>query len=507
MNAKLYFAALFFFVNTILCAQQQQQEITIHNCLARALNHNLGIKIKSFEPLIAQKDIAITQGAFDPVITFDFAYENSTDAVVQQFQLNDIVIQDVFEKDTEAIVYSGGVMKRHQFGGSIGIFQNFNYLKNAFDNEENDSVFNYETELRITQSLLRNFGIDPNTANYRVAQNNLKIAKYQHTNKILNIFAEVQLTYLDLVNAIENVRLQKEALKLSHRFYDITKMQVKAGAIPAIDLLDAERDIAEKQDNLVVAERNVIYSEDRLKSIIQPSDLNYYENIRLLPIEIPNLRKNNINFEETIKYAINHRMDIKQGRINLKNADINIAFRKNQLLPKLDLTVNVGLQGQDNEHAAALEQIYNIDQVSWGVQLSLEVPIGNRIANNRYQKNILQKKRLLVEYQDLENRVIFEIRNNIRSLATSRRRITTAEKTREIAERQITIQKKKYRAGVISLYRLQNTEKSLTEAKVNEINAIVAHQKAVVNLERSQWALPLWLQRYDIQLPFVAGSY
>ena len=44
------------------------------------------------------------------------------------------------------------------------------------------------------------------------------------------------------------------------------------------------------------------------------------------------------------------------------------------------------------------------------------------------------------------------------------RRVFTAQKTRELAEKQLANEENKFRAGIITLFQVQDTEEKLTQA-------------------------------------------
>ena len=127
-------------------------------------------------------------------------------------------------------------------------------------------------------------------------------------------------------------------------------------------------------------------AEDVLKQKIRPLDLDYYRNIRLIPTERPIFREVTIDFEETLRYAIEHRPDLRSAKIGIKSSDLSIAYQKNQLLPKLDISANISLSGLGSENHRAWKPIRDADYPSWQVQISLEFPLGNRAAKSKYQK-------------------------------------------------------------------------------------------------------------------------
>jgi outer membrane protein TolC len=100
----------------------------------------------------------------------------------------------------------------------------------------------------------------------------------------------------------------------------------------------------------------------------------------------------------------------------------------------------------------------------------------------------------------IESQVILDVRRAIRNLKTSATRVATARTTRELAEKQLANEENKFRAGLIALFQVQDTEQELTEARINETNTLLDYQRALVELLQAQGDLWSSLRKYDIQL-------
>jgi outer membrane protein TolC len=202
---------------------------------------------------------------------------------------------------------------------------------------------------------------------------------------------------------------------------------------------------------------------------------------------------------ENLRYALEHRPDIHAARLSLQSAGINVAYQKNQLLPKLDLSANLGITGVGDKSPRGWESLRDGEFPSWQVKLSLEIPLGNRGAKSKYAKSLLEQKKALAQYKSLENLVIVELRSAIRELYTAMYRVETAKKTRELAEKQLANEENKFRAGIITLFQVQDTEEKLTEARIVESNALLDYQRALVKLDKAKGSLLQNLGRFQIQ--------
>ena len=467
------------------------EALSIRDCIIRSLKYNLDIEVESYNPKIKEVDVTIAHSAFDPVLSASFSYGKS-----------ESVSTSIYSSDstTTSASFKSQLAKKNILGGNIAFVYQVSYSNqdSSVSVTRFNPVWTHGFSLQVTQPLLKGLGIDYNRSSIELAKIAVNNSYYTYYNKVLSVIKSVQDAYWDLVNARKNYELQYKSLELAENLYNITQERIKVGSLAAAEILNTERNVATKQDSLVVAEQNVYAAEDKLKQLIRPLDISYYKDVRLLPTQRPVFKEIRVNFQKSLVYALRNRADIQQSKLGLQSASITIMQRKNQLLPSLDFTASLGYSGIGDGSSDAWDPAKDLEHPEWSVGLSLEVPLGNRSAKGYYKKALLQRKQLVVQHRNLESAVILEIRQAIRDLTTAIRRVKTARKTRELAEKQLLNEENKFRAGLIALYQVQDTEENLTEARISEANALISYQKAIVALDKAKGALETNLARYNI---------
>lgn len=505
---QLYFVAmLLIMANCFIIEAQNTSTITMEplsmrDCLLRAIRYNLSLEIEGYNPKIREFDLQFAHSQFDPTFNANFLVrESETEQVIQQFDGSYLFPSPM----SRTMSWDAGIAKRHSLGGTISATYGITYYDGMdYPRSIRNPAWGHSLNFTLTQPLLRNLGIAVNTASIRMAENEQDRSYYSYENQVSNTLANVQSAYWNLANAIDNYELQRKSLEQTENLYKITLARIKAGSLAAADILDAERNVASKQDALIIAERNIYEAEDALKQLIRPLDIQYYKNIRILPTERVNFQPVNpedLDFEKNLQAAMQNRADLKANEISLKNIGITIDRNKNQLLPSLDFSARIGLEGAGSDFGDAAEAVVDRNQFSWQVGLSLEVPIGNRAAKSTYEQSLLQQKQLIAQHKSLEDLVMIEVRSAIRQLGTSIHRVTTAHRSRELAEKQLANEENKFRAGIITLYQVQDTEQKLTEARINESNALFEYQQAFIKLDKAKGLLIKNLSKLQISLP------
>lgn len=468
----------------------RMEALSMRDCIIRAIQYNLEIEVSGYDPKIAEYDLGAAESSFDPIFSASYGYQRN------RVQTTSIVAASKSQNGT----FSSALTKPNILGGSIGVFYDLTYSNQDSTFSSFETSWEHEFGIQLSQPLLQGLGIDFNRSSIDIAKNSLDISYYQYYDQLLDTISDVQIAYWDLVNARKNYELQYQSLELARKLYNITEERIKVGSLAAAEILDAERNVALRKDQLVVAEQQIHSAEDVLKQLIRPMDVDYYKNVRIIPTEEPIFEKISIDFDEILATAINERPDIKISKIGLKNSDIEILIRKNALLPELDFSASVGVNGVSDASARAFKNASTLDFPSWSFQVSFEYPLGNRAANNRFKKALAEKKQATTNHRLLESQIILSVRNAVRDLETAIIRVATARKTRELAEKQLTNEENKFRAGLIALFQVQDTEQELTEARVEETNTLLDFQRARVNLEQAKGSIWVGLQRYEVPL-------
>lgn len=496
---KLFWISIVIFTCVSVYAQEPQkyrvEPLSLRDCLLRTIKSNLDVEAEGYNPKLRQLDIEIAESGFDPVLSSTFAYGQTEAASITS---GDTTTSGSFQFKLQ---------KKHSLGGSLGLSYDIGYSRNQDDPASAaNPVWSQGLTLQVTQPLLRNLGVDTNLTQIRIAQNNLDSSYLAFYQKLLNVTSEMRKNYWDLVNARENYELQRKSLELAENLYKITQERIKVGSMAAAEILEAERNVASKQDSLVVAEQNIYSAEDKIKQLMRPLDLQYYRNVRLIPTEVPVFKEITVDFEETLRFAIDHRPDLQQSKLSLQNTCYQIDFQKNQLLPRLDASASFGLAGIGDTPVDAWRQVRESDFPRWQVALTLEIPLGNRAAASQYERALLQREQQMTQHHSLENLAVLEVRQTTRDLMTAIQRVETARRTRELAEKQLLNEENKFRAGLIALFQVQDTEQKLTAARISEVTTLLDYQRALVALDKAKGALEQSLALYGIELQTLTGA-
>jgi len=104
---------------------------------------------------------------------------------------------------------------------------------------------------------LRNFGREATELNVNVARFDKEGASERFRTKLSDTVAQVRNDYYKLYDLSENLAVQREAQLLANKILDETRCRVKAGVLPAMEILNAEFGSATREKAVIDAERAV----------------------------------------------------------------------------------------------------------------------------------------------------------------------------------------------------------------------------------------------------------
>jgi outer membrane protein TolC len=454
----------------------QKVFLSLEEAINLALVNNFDIAIERFNPKINTERVTTAESRFDPVTFADSDTSKTLTPSASQ----------VTGTDEEAQNFNGGVRQTLSPGTSYQIaFNNTRRSTNSPLATINPS-YRSNLVLSLTQPLLRGAGSAFNRAPIVIARNNRDISVSSLRNRIIQVLSDVQSIYWDLVFTIGDLDAKKLSLKLAQDLVRINKAQVEVGTLAPIEILQAEASAAAREDAVLVAEENLRDTEDRLKRILnfRRGDQQFWDAI-VMPLDKPTFDVKDISVEDSIKIALQSRPELAQARLNLENRNVDVSTTKNGLLPVVNFQGAVGLNGLGADYGEDLNELSSGDFYSWQAGVNFEFPLGNRSAKSTHSAAKLAAEQAEVSIKNTEQQVILDVRLAVRQVRTAVKRVEATRIARELAERQLDAEQKKFNEGLSTNFNVLQFQDDLATAVSNEVRAITDYNKALVALERA----------------------
>ena len=184
-----------------------------------------------------------------------------------------------------------------------------------------------------------NVGIDiysglQNQNTLRKANLSIVAAKYQLVKMQEDVALNVANAFLQVLFNKENLKVQKEQLRINEKQYARSEELVKAGSIPRGDLLDVKATLALNNQNVITAENSLLISKLSLSHLLQLKDFENFDVVDDTDVK----DENNIMAQTPsaiYEKAFEGRTELKIARTNLEIAEKNVAIAKGAFQPTL----------------------------------------------------------------------------------------------------------------------------------------------------------------------------
>ena len=482
--------------------------LSLRDVVMRTLASNVAIEVEGFNSKVKAENVIDGESEFDATFEINLSEEEETRQQSNAFS-------SPVKSRNKNHNWDLSLTQKLVTGADYELsFTNDRNKTNSVTAGLNPSYFS-EMVFSLTQPLLKNFGIDLNKRNIYIANNEVNISDYVFEDKVIDIISDVENVYWDLVFTIEDLAVKKKSLERARDLERQVKAQVAVGTMAEIETLQAQSEVASRDESLLVAQDLIQDNEDILKNILN-IDYGSEEGLKAIhPSDRPEIVIDEINLNEAIKDTLLNRPDYLGKKKELENKNILVKFRENQLYPTVDLfgtmglnglsgdaiTVNTGtFQGKSKyggDYGTALSDSLTGKFYNWEVGINLSYPLGNRSAKAQLAASRLEKAQLILSIKDLEKSIIVEVREAIRQLKTDLKRINATRIARKLAEEKLKAEEKKFEVGLSTSFNVLEFQEDLAEEQSNEIKALIDYKKSKIRLRQ---VMATTLKENDIKL-------
>ncbi|MEX2663277.1 MAG: TolC family protein [Vicinamibacterales bacterium] len=477
-------------------------QLTADDAVRMALENNLGVRSQRLEPQISNLNVAQARAAFTPNLTSTSSTRSSTSPP-------DFLASGGTSTTTtsESMSTSVGVSQNVRWGGG-----RYTFGVDASRREVNfTSSFNPQLNSNLNasyvQPLLRNFRIDGARQQLMVARKNEEIADLQLRQQLTTTERIVRNAYYDLVGAIAGLDVFRQSLELSKTSLQQNERRVEVGAMAQIDILEAQAEVAQREESVIIAEADIKRLEDNLRTLVMNPAQPDFWTARLVPTERPTLTAQPLDVEAAVQNALATRTDLAQARKRFESTQITLDYARNQRLPDVNLIANyntVGVAGtqfqfgggfppiiesqSQRSFADAIRDVFGNDFKTWSVQLQINYPIGTSQAEAQVASTRLQREQEQNTLRELEVGIIAQVRDAGRQVSTSLQRVQSTERARQFAERRLEAEQKRVTVGLSTTFQYFQAQRDLANVRQQELRAIIDYNRALVNFQAVQQA-------------------
>ena len=488
--------------------------LTLKDTVAQTLKNNVSIAVQEYQSQIRQQEIITEESIFDPNISLETK-------ATQERNLQSSAFARPPKSDINTQSIDLGFDQKLSFGTEYEVlFKNQRAETNSQFTGLNPQYTN-RFEINLTQPLLRNFGSDINKSNIYIAKNNLQISDFEFSQKVIGVISETENVYWDLVFSREDLKVQLKSVQRARDLERRVKAQVEVGTMAPLEILQAQSEVASREEFVIQARKLILDNQDKLKNILNIPFGSTEGMKEIDPLDEPKFfAETPISLEESIKIALEKRPDYMARQKELDNRNIQVKFNENQLYPSLDLVASFGLNGISGDaqpvgfptpstnpfggnYGRSTDRTFSGDYSAWSGGLVFKYPLGNRAAKSRLTAAKLEVAKLLMDIKDLEKTIVLEVREALREIVTNKKRVQAAQVARKLAEEKLSAEEKKFEVGLSTSFNVLEFQTDLAQEQSKELKAVIDFNKSKIKFRK---VLATTLDEYNVKMASEKGS-
>jgi len=274
--------------------------------------------------------------------------------------------------------------------------------------------------------------------------------------------------------------------------------------------VSAQAEVASDQEQLIIAETAVKQAEDRLRVLIFDPAKRENWSVQIDAIDSPPVGTAAVDVDAAVTRALAERADLQRARKDIDNSQIGVKYADNQRLPDVRLNASYAANGLGGTQVlrtggfpgtivgpgditpfgTVLSQLFGRDFPTWSVGVSVSYPIGESSEQANLARAKLERAQSGERLKSAEARAILQVRDAAWKIEMNAKRIETTRAARELAEQRLDAERKRYEVGMSTSFLVIQAQRDLSQAKTNELGAVLAYDLSLVDFDALQEAGP-----------------
>jgi outer membrane protein len=486
--------------------------LTLQDAVILTLVNNSGVRLQELNIENAKYALLGAHSPFDPLLQASFNAERS---ISQQFsQLSGVTALGTplstlnqFTQVNYSQTFETGTNFQANFSvNKLSTNSTFNFF-----NPSVSSILNFQ----FTQPLLRNRWLFANRAPLVIARRNLRGSRAMFEVQVSNTIQLVVTQYWNVVQARGNLEVARTSLDAAEATYKHDKRSLELGALPPLDIYRSESQVAGRRLGVIQSEYGLKQTEDAFRQTVG-ADVDPY--FRALDLDLteaaePAVEIPNTDVATALQEALVKRQELEVARQSLANDDTSILLAHNNLLPDLRLSGNYsgnGLGGNEYDlsntppslistggFSDSVSQLFGFGYPSYGVTLTLNLPVKNRSAQAALGNALVSRRHDLYTDRQIREQITYDVTNAVHQLEQAKISMAASKEAVDLARKTMAAEQRKYELGTGQIFLVLEAQTELATAEQNRLQAEIGYQLAVAALNYSTGSS---LEPYGVQI-------
>jgi outer membrane protein TolC len=347
--------------------------------------------------------------------------------------------------------------------------------------------YNADTTLTLSQPLLRGFGRSVARRSLTSAELRKEDAARQQSMADQQVAVDVAAAYYRVVSQQALVDVARQSVLRSRRLREASEAKLDAGLVSQLDVLRSQQLVSQAAMQLFDAQSAVEDARDQLTFLMGRRTTDPFT----VDAAIPRPGLDPIDVSSVTAIALANRLDLKSRVASSQDADNQIRYSRNQLLPQVD----VNFAFTRRETAPTFRDSFGLDGYRFATFFTIAMPVDRTAQQIEYQSALIDRERRRRETETLERQISDDVKRTVRDRDRLIRNLAAAENQVELSRREVEVAQLRYENGLSNNLDVVTAEAGLLQAESRRIQALA--DSAVAGL-RLRAVLGIFNPRIDM---------
>ncbi len=346
--------------------------------------------------------------------------------------------------------------------------------------------------LTYTQPLLRGAWREYNTALQRESE---LVWRQQVENERAarqKLLLDVSVAYWDLVAARDQLDVKVSSVDLAKAQVEQEKRRLDAGVGTRLDVLQAETQVATREQERLEADVRVRGAADVLRALIFPGkDPDKWETAILTKTPLPDevSAGDAPTWTSALDLALDQRAELREQRMTIDLMALRHDLTRSDKRPQLNLELGATGEGFSGDSGTAFDDALSFNFPTLSARLNVSIPIGNTSARWAMEAAWINLRRARLDYAQIESRIASEVRLAVRQIQYQAESVKAARKSIELAREQLKAEEARRQVEITTNFQVLQFQQDLVAALSSEKAARANFAKALTVLKHAEGLL------------------
>lgn len=330
-----------------------------------------------------------------------------------------------------------------------------------------DTEYDGAVVVNLRQPLFKGAGQEIIETDLRVSRLEHRIATLQYRQQLLKTGNDALAVYWQLYRAHEVRRIRQLALDYARQVQADTRARIDAGKLASSNGIEAQAAVLLREVEQIRAVQGVREAESRLSTVLNIATIESSGITLTLPDAGPDFSALKLDTAaRRYQDALARWPALNIARLRAEQANLRLAYARNQSLPTLDFVVSRTNTGLANDHTLARDLTERGQYPGWSMGLNLEIPLeGNQRARSQARAQDARTRQADIEVDSIRTALGNDVRTRFEQVRTGQDEVTRMQGDVDLRGELLRIEKVRYDSGMSPLAQLLQREAELSESR------------------------------------------